>query len=81
MLGREGEGKGKRKGKEKGRGKKGRGRGRWKEGREGREGLTLIPSLKLNNSKVCRNSISNILAYFKKNVKTYLFRNAYYELL
>jgi hypothetical protein len=34
-----------------------RGRGRWKREKgsemKGREGLTLIPSLKLNNSKVC----------------------------
>jgi hypothetical protein len=53
------EGKGKRKGKGKGRGKRegeGEGEGEGGKGKregKGREGLTLIPSLKLNNSKVC----------------------------
>jgi hypothetical protein len=46
---REGEGG---KGKGEGEGGKGKMEGKVREGK-GREGLTLIPSLKLNNSKVC----------------------------
>ena len=57
------EGEGERRGREKKEkekeeertGKNGKGKGKVEKGSEmkGREGLTLIPSLKLNNSKVC----------------------------